>query len=226
MVGELGGDFALGLESVDELGEGGEVARVGEVEGFAEGDEVCKEGVPVGLEREVDDFVEVVVVYVGEDAEHLSVYVFGHAYEVGGERHALLCREERLVVELLRDPRQRVVDVLVRGQADGLLVGVDPQVVHARARVHGRTGVRSHKLGEHAVELVEIREELEQVERNPLAQVDVLGQRHDRLERALDQRRAHVGLAHEQRPLVAHRRPRRSRVHRRRAGAGARPDSP
>ncbi len=136
-------------------------------------------------------------------------------------------RESRLVGQQAADPSHHVVDVLRRWQLDLLAVLVDPGVVESDAGAHRRVVLHRAELGDDAVELVDVVEEVEDchiqargsasiqpgpsctggcvagpvltIHRDPFPRVDVLWQHDDRLEAPLDQRRAHERVAQVER---------------------------
>ncbi len=48
----------------------------------------------MGLQRKVDDLVEMIVINMGKDAKHLAIDVFQHPQELRWEGHALRGGEE------------------------------------------------------------------------------------------------------------------------------------
>lgn len=129
----------------------------------------------MGFQRQVHYLFKVVPIDVSENAEDLTSNILAVFQKSWREHPASLCRENQLVVDLAIDPYQNIVDVGARGEVHHLPVAVNPEVVCVWTGVHRGKLLWSYIFANDAVKLVEVVEQLKDVERYPLAVVNVLG---------------------------------------------------
>lgn len=220
------------LEVLDESTQGLQITLFEEIEGPRKVDEVDEETVKMGLQAHVENLVEMGVVNMSKDAEHLLIDALAsllkrlreaafftnpslsaareaagittgnHGGGSGSGRSGCTTRlggEYCLVIDSVIDPLENVFDVGGSGEAHRLLVGVKPGVVETGASRHGGAVPGSTELVDDTIEAIQHVKELEHVEGQPLALIDILGKDNDRAETSLDQLTSDEGLAEEKR---------------------------
>lgn len=100
--------------------------------------------------------VEMIVIDVSKDSEHLSGNIFAIFHEVRRERATCFRGEDRLIIDLVGDPSQDVFNVLACREVNGLARIVFPEIIRVWACVHGGILLRCHILRNDAVKLVQV----------------------------------------------------------------------
>jgi len=116
----------------------------------------------MGLLAQRHHFCEVLVVDVRIHAEQSLQYGLSGGVKVLWKRHADLGRKQGFVVQLVLHPGHQIVNVLGGAAFDGLLHGqtVGPVVFVFRSSRHNATGILGAKLGDGAVQHVDLVKEV------------------------------------------------------------------
>lgn len=185
-------NFALGFHGHDQRLHGLHFSSISQLKLLAKSDEMGKKAVPVGLETEMHNFIEMIVVEVSKYTKHLLIHFFDHRKKMGRKRNSLLGGKKGLVIKFGRDPCQDIVNEGGCGQPHLLAITVDPCIIDTRTGIHGRA---CFKVGNDAIKLVEVSEELENVQSDPLLGIHVLWKHDNGLKSALYQSGTHKRLA-------------------------------
>lgn len=123
-----------------------------------EQDILLEAGVEVRLEAELTDDGVMVAVDVGVDAVHALEDLADEGREGLGEGHADAAGHDGLVVDVALDPAHELLDVGRGGHLGRALVVlvVLPEILKLVGRLHLRTGLGRAKLGDGAVEQVDL----------------------------------------------------------------------
>lgn len=142
----------------------------------------------------MNKFVEVVMVHMGKDSEHLPHNVLTVLDEVWRERSACFRRKYRLIVDLVGYPRQHILDILTCWQVDSLSTSIFPEIIGVGPCAHGWVLFRRHVLGDDTIEQIQMAIHLKDIKRKPLAIIHVFRQLNNRFERSFDQCRLYERL--------------------------------
>lgn len=152
----------------------------------AECDEMCKQTVEMPLAAQMNQIAELSMVDVRKYAQKLFVNVLARRQKCRWKISTCFGRKRSFVRQQPAHPGHHVVNVLRCGQFHLFAILINPRVIQTWTGRHGRIGSDSAKLGEYAVELIEVVEKIKQVDADPFFGIDVFGDRRDRFQRSFD----------------------------------------
>jgi len=160
-------------EPVNELMERRKFFPLDQFELLNEVNEMLERSVKMSLFPQTNHLLEVLVVDVSVHPEQSLQNGLGDRQEVLGERYSDLAREQRLVIQLVLHPSHQVVDVFGSRALDWFLdaVTIRPVVFIFWPRWHYRAAIFCAEFSDGAVEHVDLVEEVDGVDGDPLVDV-------------------------------------------------------
>lgn len=160
-------------DAIDQVLEGSKLATVHQIKLCQKHVKVLEAGVEVGFLSEAHDLFKVAVINMCIDPEETLEESFDDLDKAFGEGDVKARREDGLVVKSVLDPPHQVLHVLGGAALDGLLdfVSISPEVLVALTSRHGGAALGRAELAHASIEQVDLIEEVDGVDGEPLVQI-------------------------------------------------------